>query len=87
MGWAGDAAHRDDSDRWQEDCGRTCGVGNPICFAIYGFLRIAGRTPIGITYESSPAARGHPLLSLPAAIVIALLAFRAALAVTFGAGQ
>ena len=59
----------------------------PFCFAIYGFLRLAGRTPIGITYESSPAARGHPLLSLPAAIVIAVLAFRAALAVTFGAGQ
>ena len=59
----------------------------PLCLGIYGFLRLAGRTPIGITYKSDPAARGHPLLSLPAAIVIAALAFRAGLAVTFGAGQ
>ena len=59
----------------------------PVCLGIYGFLRLAGRTPIGITYESHPAARGHPLLSWPAAIVIAALALRAGLAVTFGAGQ
>ena len=37
--------------------------------AFFGLLRLAGRTPIGITYESHPAARGHPVLSVLAFII------------------
>src|SRR5262245_42577422 len=39
-------------------------------FVFYGFLRLAGRTPIGIIYETHPAARGHPILSLMASILL-----------------
>ena len=41
--------------------------------AFYALLRLGGRTPIGITYESHPAARGHPALSLLAAIALFLI--------------
>jgi hypothetical protein len=67
--------------------GKTAGVhpawAMPVFLVVYGFLRLAGRTPIGITYENDPAARGHPVLSLPAALVIAALALRAGLAAAF----
>ena len=41
--------------------------------AFYGLLRTAGKTPIGITYESHPAARGHPVLSAMASAVVFLI--------------
>jgi hypothetical protein len=50
-----------------------------LSLGVYGFLRRAGRTPIGITYANSSAARGHPVLSLIAAIVITAVALRSAL--------
>lgn len=44
-----------------------------IALAFYALLRLAGRTPIGITYKSHPAARGHPLLSVLASVAIFLI--------------
>ncbi len=41
-----------------------------ITFLFYALLRVTGRTPIGITYHSHPAARGHPILSLFAALTV-----------------
>ena len=52
--------------------------------AIYGSIRLVGRTPIGITYESHPASRGYPVLSFVAAIVITAIAFRSAVASMMG---
>lgn len=41
-----------------------------LALLFYGLLRVAGRTPIGITYDTHPAARGHPILSLVAALTV-----------------
>lgn len=34
-----------------------------VSLALYVVLRLGGKTPIGITYESHPAAKRHPYLS------------------------
>lgn len=58
-----------------------------VFLGVYGFLRLAGRTPIGITYDTDPPARGHPALSVPASLVITALALRAGLVSALGTGQ
>ncbi len=48
-----------------------------ITLGFYLFLRLAGRTPEGITYGSHPAARGHPVLSMVVtAAIFVILASR-----------
>jgi hypothetical protein len=39
----------------------------------YVILRLAGKTPIGISYESSGACSGHPLLSFIPAILTGMI--------------
>ncbi len=38
-------------------------IGMIVSIALYTLLRMGGKTPIGITYDSHLAAKGHPILS------------------------
>lgn len=40
-----------------------------LCF----ILRIAGKTPVGITYEFHPAVQGHPRLSMIVAMISVMI--------------
>jgi hypothetical protein len=73
VGFAIAAGLADNVVRWINSLSISLAIALVCSLAFYALLRIGGRTPIGITYETHPAAQGHPVLSIAASIAMLAL--------------
>ena len=60
----------DNAVRWINSISISLAVAVVCSLAFYALLRVGRRTPIGITYETHPAAQGHPVLSIATSIAM-----------------
>lgn len=70
VGLAIAAGLADNAVRWINSVSISLAIALVCSLAFYALLRIGGRTPIGITYETHPAAQGHPVLSIAASLAM-----------------